>query len=74
MQGGWVDSSLQERRYREWVLAVRHFATEKADGPLRVAILEVGAGNNVTTARRRAETEPIRETRGRTRAFPNDFF
>lgn len=51
----WVDSAAQDRRYREWVLAVRHFATEKGDGPLKVAILEVGAGNNVTTVRCESE-------------------
>ena len=50
----WVDSAAQDRRYREWVLAVRSAATE-LDRPLRVAILEVGAGGNVTTVRCESE-------------------
>ena len=50
----WVDSAAQDRRYREWVLAVRSAATE-LDRPLKVAILEVGAGGNVTTVRCEAE-------------------
>ena len=58
--GAWVDSAAQDRRYREWVLAVRDAATEKLlePGPcvpLRVAILEVGAGGNVTTVRCESE-------------------
>ena len=53
----WVDSALQDRRYREWTAAVRWLATEtrSASNPLRVVILEVGAGGNVTTVRHESE-------------------
>ena len=53
----WVDSALQDRRYREWTSAIRWLATEtrSASNPLRVAILEVGAGGNVTTVRHESE-------------------
>ena len=53
----WVDSAVQDRRYREWTAAVRWLATEtrSASNPLRVVILEVGAGGNVTTVRHESE-------------------
>lgn len=53
----WVDSALQDRRYREWTSAIRWLATEtrSASNPLRVVILEVGAGGNVTTVRHESE-------------------
>ena len=62
----WVDSALQDRRYREWTAAVRWLATEtrSASNPLRVVILEVGAGGNVTTSGTSRSTCSQRRCRG----------
>jgi len=55
----WADLDGQESRWQAWREAVRDEASERVDsgqGPLRVAILEVGAGNRVTTVRGQAES------------------
>lgn len=54
----WVDSAMQDRRYREWTQAVRWLATETKgpEDPLKVVVLEVGAGGNVTTVRHESES------------------
>ncbi|CAK9061932.1 unnamed protein product [Durusdinium trenchii] len=53
----WRDNDAQEDRWETWLDQVNDLATERtADfNPLRVALLEVGAGNNVTTVRSRSE-------------------
>merc|ERR1712083_519324 len=54
----WRDDEAQEQRCNAWQSAVRSLADERAktDHPLRVVILEFGAGDNVPTVRRHAES------------------
>ncbi|KAJ1458471.1 hypothetical protein M885DRAFT_512932 [Pelagophyceae sp. CCMP2097] len=51
----WVDSAAQDGRYKAWQRAVRAEAREFSERALRLAILEVGAGDNVTTVRVESE-------------------
>lgn len=66
----WCDDHAQKARWVAWQRAVEEQANaQHADEtmtPLRVAILEVGAGGNVTTIRRLAEdtAETIRDSGG----------
>jgi len=48
----WLDSAAQSRRYDAWQRAVKRVARET---PLKVVILEVGAGDNVPTVRQETE-------------------
>lgn len=54
----WTDSSAQSGRWSAWQKAVRERAqaAEGNGGPLKVAILEIGAGGNVTTVRSTSES------------------
>merc|ERR1712129_420712 len=56
--GMFKDLDPQEERWDTWCQAVAAKAKAKAEvkSPLRIAILEVGAGGNVTTVRSRSET------------------
>ena len=64
----WWDDEAQSERWRRWLDAVKAQAREQehTDSPLRVAIVEVGAGGNVTTVRRLAEdtAEKVQERGG----------
>lgn len=56
---GWQDLRSQEQRWERWQAAVEQLAAERAAAnsqPLRVMILEIGAGGNVTTVRRTMES------------------
>lgn len=48
----WLDSAAQCRRYDAWQRAVEALAKER---PLKLVILEIGAGDNVPTVRRETE-------------------
>jgi len=56
--GAWVDSSEQEERHVDWVHAVEEVtSTAKDDGrEVKICILEIGAGPNVTTVRHNTES------------------
>lgn len=66
----WCDNRAQKDRWVAWQQAVEEQTTEQngdtASAPLRVAILEVGAGGNVTTIRQLAENtvDSVRERGG----------
>lgn len=66
----WCDNLAQKDRWVAWQQAVEEQATaqhgDAASAPLRVAILEVGAGGNVTTIRQLAENtvDSIRDRGG----------
>lgn len=66
----WIDNSEQKDKWHRWQSAVEEQTTAQNDDatvrPLRVAILEVGAGGNVTTIRKLAENtvEAIRDKGG----------
>lgn len=67
--GGYNDNAPQKDRWTAWQEAVEAQAqaqVEAGEAPLRVVILEVGAGGNVTTIRRLAEdtVESVREVGG----------
>jgi len=68
--GNWCDNIPQRDRWQEWQNAVEAQASAQREdagsSPLRVAILEVGAGGNVTTIRQLAENtvESIRARGG----------
>lgn len=58
----WQDCDMQQRRYRDWVGAACKLAQARETGgpdgfdrPLHVVVLEIGAGDNVTTVRSAAE-------------------
>ena len=54
----WEDQVDQENRCDAWIGAVEALATQRAttgDVPLRIAVLEIGAGVRVTTIRRQSE-------------------
>lgn len=53
----WNDSNAQELRWNEWTQEVRlqSQSAAKTGSPLRVAMLEIGAGGNVTTVRSTSE-------------------
>lgn len=54
----WVDVDEQERRWDRWVSAVENLIARRSAGladPLRIVILEIGCGGNVTTVRRVSE-------------------
>lgn len=56
---GWQDLRSQEQRWGCWQAAVEELAAKRAAAdsqPLRVMILEIGAGGNVTTVRRTMES------------------
>ena len=56
--GEYVDLESQEHRWITWVQAVQSLAEQYAAsdlGPLRVCMLEIGAGGNVTTTRMTTE-------------------
>jgi len=56
--GDWQDVDSQENRYNDWCRSVCALAKQRssAEKPLRVTILEIGAGNNVTTVRSTSES------------------
>ncbi|CAK0867792.1 unnamed protein product, partial [Prorocentrum cordatum] len=56
---GWLDLEEQDERWSAWAKAVCSAADDARTGgrPLRVAILEVGAGGNVPTVRRTSEEQ-----------------
>lgn len=66
----WCDNRAQQDRWVAWQQAVEKQTTtqhsDAASAPLRIAILEVGAGGNVTTIRQLAENtvDSIRERGG----------
>eukprot|EP00438_Fugacium_kawagutii_P019316 Skav202367 [mRNA] locus=scaffold1406:62331:62858:+ [translate_table: standard] len=53
----WQDNDAQEERFETWTQQVSELAKQRSgtDSPLNVVLLEVGAGGNVTTVRRRSE-------------------
>lgn len=51
---GWRADAAQEARFQAWLEAVKSVA-RSSDTPLKVAVLEVGAGDNVPTVRRTSE-------------------
>lgn len=51
----WVDQKVQRANWCAWKDAMMRKAQEKEDAPLRVAILEIGAGGNVVTVRHTSE-------------------
>lgn len=51
----WRDNDAQEERFNTWTESVKDLATERKSSPLRVVLLEVGAGGNVTTIRNASE-------------------
>lgn len=56
----WEDVDSQEQRYQSWARQIKLSARESresADKPLRVVVLELGAGGNVPTVRREAQTQ-----------------
>lgn len=55
--GGCKQNPMQEQRWCDWVATVMAMAeqTRRTDQPLRVAILEIGAGGNVPTVRNQAQ-------------------
>lgn len=59
--GEWIDDEDQDLRHSKWASTVGKVASQRAcadeEAPLRVVILEIGAGNNVTTIRSLAEKE-----------------
>merc|ERR1712226_1726590 len=56
-----IDNKPQVCRWNSWIGAVGcladEHATEESDQPLRVAILEIGCGNNVNTVRDLSEKQ-----------------
>lgn len=57
--GSWLDDDSQAERWSDWAEGARTLAERRNSGPtpLRVVLLEIGAGNNVTTVRSTAERE-----------------
>lgn len=51
----WRDNDAQEARFNTWTEQVKELASERKSSPLRVVLLEVGAGGNVTTIRNASE-------------------
>lgn len=63
----WCDNRAQKDRWAAWQSAVEEQASaQQHEAPLRVAVLEVGAGGNVTTIRQLAENtvDSIRDRGG----------
>ena len=53
----WEDSLCQDDRYNSWTYAVSEEAKMRAsESPLRVVVLEIGAGSRVPTVRHTSET------------------
>eukprot|EP00746_Dinoflagellata_sp_MGD_P022734 gnl/MRDRNA2_/MRDRNA2_153224_c0_seq1.p1 gnl/MRDRNA2_/MRDRNA2_153224_c0~~gnl/MRDRNA2_/MRDRNA2_153224_c0_seq1.p1 ORF type:complete len:337 (+),score=50.94 gnl/MRDRNA2_/MRDRNA2_153224_c0_seq1:142-1011(+) len=51
----WKDSKAQEKRYEKWCDAITDEIKERGTDGLRIVILEIGCGGNVTTVRNEAE-------------------
>jgi hypothetical protein len=61
----WEDSWAQDSRYNAWMEAVEYEAEERAEvgetkGPLKVVVLEIGAGDRVPTVRGCSESTSTR--------------
>jgi len=58
---GWQDVESQDRRWDRWTSAVRRYShqreTSQDEPRLRITILEIGAGGNVTTVRSTSESQ-----------------
>merc|ERR1739848_93443 len=60
----WLHDESQKQRWRSWVQTVtdtvEDFISRRDDGTVRVVVLELGAGGNVTTVRQEAEEQLLR--------------
>ena len=57
--GNWIDDESQAQRWNRWCDAVKRECRQRTDAsrpPLKVAVMEIGCGGNVTTVRRTTES------------------